>query len=194
MSAATWHVHPRPAIKASSITTSPCVYVYSAMPVGCDKPRLWPYSAPMVDTLTQEARSTLMSRVRQKDTSPEVRLRKQLHAKGLRYLLHPASLPGRPDLAFPRYRIAVFVHGCFWHGHNCRAGRLPSSNQAYWSEKIAANQVRDAHKIAELRGLGWRVAVVWECETKGSNLVRTTSTMVEIIRDGASPEISHPSV
>lgn len=178
-----------PSIYGASVaisTASPCVFVRNTTPVGRDKPHLWPYSAPMVDTLTQEARSTLMSSIRQKDTSPEVRLRKQLHAKGLRYVLHPRSLPGRPDLVFPRYRIAVFVHGCFWHGHNCRAGRLPSSNQAYWTEKIAANQVRDARKIAELRALGWRVATVWECETKGPNLARTALIITEIIRNGAS--------
>jgi len=142
----------------------------------------------MVDTLTKEARSTLMSRIRQQDTSPEVRLRKQLHAEGLRYVLHPASLPGRPDLVFPRYRTAVFVHGCFWHGHDCRAGRLPSSNCSYWSEKVVANQARDARKIAELRALGWRVATVWECETKGVHLVRTVSSMVEFIRNGTTSE------
>ena len=146
----------------------------------------------MVDTLTKEARSKLMARVRQKDTSPEVRLRKQLHATGLRYVLHPASLPGRPDLVFPKYQIAIFVHGCFWHGHNCRAGRPPTSNQSYWTEKIAANRARDARKATALRALGWRVATVWECQTKGVRLVQTVSTVTELIRNGTSSKGSCP--
>ena len=142
----------------------------------------------MVDTLTKEARSALMSRVRQKDTAPEMRLRKRLHAEGLRFVLHSPLLPGRPDLAFPKYRTAVFVHGCFWHGHDCRAGRPSSSNLSYWSEKISANQVRDARKVAELRALGWRVAIVWECETKGDRLNRTVSSIVEFVRNGNRSE------
>lgn len=140
----------------------------------------------MVDTLTKQARSALMSRVRQKDTAPEVRLRKRLHMEGLRYVLHSPSLPGRPDLAFPKYRAVVFVHGCFWHGHNCRAGRPSSSNRPYWSEKRVANQERDARKATELRALGWRVTTVWECETKGAQLDRTVSAVIEFVCDGAS--------
>ncbi|MEX3919401.1 very short patch repair endonuclease [Paraburkholderia sp. BR10872] len=139
----------------------------------------------MIDTLTKEARSKLMSRVRQKNTVPEVRLRKRLHAEGLRYVLHPAALPGRPDMAFPKYRTVVFVHGCFWHGHECRAGRLSSTNREFWSEKIAANRARDARKVVELEGQGWRVATVWECETKASRLDQTVSALTAFIRDGA---------
>lgn len=150
----------------------------------------------MTDTLTKEARSALMSRVRQKDTAPEVRLRKRLHAEGLRYVLHSPSLPGRPDLAFPKYRAAVFVHGCFWHGHSCRAGRPSSSNQPYWSEKIIVNRERDARKAAELLALGWRVETVWECETKGARLDKTVSAVVEFVRGDASPPGScgHPTL
>src|SRR4051794_14624640 len=111
-----------------------------------------------------------MSRVRQKDTAPEIALRKRLHAAGFRYVLHSSALPGRPDLAFPMYRTVVFVHGCFWHGHDCRAGRSPSSNKEYWAAKIAANKVRDARNSAELAQRGWRVIIVWECETKSREL------------------------
>jgi len=125
-----------------------------------------------------------MSRVRQKNTAPEMRLRKRLHAEGLRYVLHSRSLPGRPDIAFPRYRTVVFVHGCFWHGHDCRSGRRPSTNQEYWFEKIAANQIRDARKVAELEDQGWRVITVWECETKGSRLDQTVAAVIAFIRDG----------
>jgi len=114
-----------------------------------------------------------MGRVRQKDTTPELAVRKGLHAIGYRYVLHPKSLPGRPDIALPRHSAVVFVHGCFWHGHSCRAGRPPSSNADFWVQKIVANQARDAKKAAELTLQGWRVLVVWECETKGLRLDET---------------------
>ncbi|MEH3085457.1 MAG: very short patch repair endonuclease [Xylophilus ampelinus] len=139
----------------------------------------------MTDTLTKAARSALMARVRQKDTTPEVRLRKKLHADGLRYILHPKTLPGRPDIVFPKYKTAVFVHGCFWHGHECRAGRPSSSNLNYWVEKISANRLRDARKLQELEAAGWRVATVWECETKGDRLDSTAKALSELIRRGA---------
>jgi DNA mismatch endonuclease (patch repair protein) len=100
-----------------------------------------------------------MRAVRQKDTRPELRLRRAIHAAGGRYRLHVRVLPGTPDLVFPRGGLAVFVHGCFWHGHDCRAGRPP---------KLDENRRRDARKIEELRDLGWRVEVVWECELKGA--------------------------
>jgi DNA mismatch endonuclease (patch repair protein) len=135
----------------------------------------------MTDILSKQARSERMSRVRQKDTAPELALRKRLHAAGFRYVLHSSALPGRPDLAFPMYRAAVFVHGCFWHGHDCRAGRAPSSNTQYWAEKIAANQERDQRKTAELEEHGWRVMTVWECETKPRELEKTVAKLIEQI-------------
>ena len=109
-----------------------------------------------------------MKRVRQADTKPEVTLRKGLHHRGLRYLIGDRRLPGTPDLVFPRYKAVVFVHGCFWHGHECRQGRLPSSNVGYWKPKIAENRMRDAGKEKALLELGWRVLTVWECELKGT--------------------------
>lgn len=140
----------------------------------------------MTDKLTKQARSALMSRVRQAGTTPEVRLRKRLHAMGLRYTMNSDSLPGRPDLALPRYRVVVFVHGCFWHGHSCRAGRSSSSNQDYWTPKLTANKLRDERKKRELLDLGWRVLTVWECGTKGTQLDRTASAAAEYIRNGLS--------
>jgi DNA mismatch endonuclease (patch repair protein) len=115
---------------------------------------------------TRETRSKIMRSVRQKDTRPELRLRRAIHAAGGRYRLHVRALPGSPDLVFPRRRLAVFVHGCFWHWHACRAGRPPATRTEYWLPKLAENRRRDARKIEELRTLGWRVEVVWECELK----------------------------
>lgn len=136
----------------------------------------------MADNVSPEARSRLMSRVRQKGTRPELVLRKALHAAGLRYVLHPRHLPGRPDIVFPKYRSAVFVHGCFWHGHQCRAGRSPSSNIEYWSNKILANRKRDAIKEAALRVQGWQVILVWEYETKLAHFDTLVSVLLGTIK------------
>jgi len=111
-----------------------------------------------------------MKRVRRSDTKPEVTLRKALHRLGFRYVIGDKRLPGTPDLVFPKYKAAVFVHGCFWHGHECRQGRAPSSNVDYWVPKIAANRARDARKEQALREQGWRVFTVWECELKSASL------------------------
>lgn len=108
-----------------------------------------------------------MSRIRGKDTVPELAVRTALHASGYRYVLHPKYLPGRPDLAFPARRKAIFVHGCFWHGHSCRHGRRrPGTNTEYWEVKYVDNKRRDAKKAAALRALGWKVMTIWECHVK----------------------------
>lgn len=124
----------------------------------------------MADSLTTEQRSERMRRVKQRDTSLEVLVRKELHRRGLRYRLGGCGLPGRPDLVFPRHRAVIFVHGCFWHAHECRLGRRPASNAGFWEQKAVANKERDARKEAELRALGWRVFVVWQCEISGAGL------------------------
>lgn len=120
----------------------------------------------MADTRTPAQRSAIMRAVGQKDTSPEMVVRRLLHAAGLRFRLHRRDLPGTPDLVFPGRRKAVFVHGCFWHGHGCAKGRLPKSRPEYWLPKIEANRARDARKEAELRALGWEIGTVWQCETR----------------------------
>jgi DNA mismatch endonuclease, patch repair protein len=113
------------------------------------------------------ARSKLMRAVKQKNTAPELIVRRWLHAAGLRYRLHGRDLPGTPDLVLPRRRTVVFVHGCFWHGHDCRHGAaVPRRNTDYWTAKIHDNRRRDADKAARLKALGWRVEVIWECETR----------------------------
>lgn len=119
----------------------------------------------MVDRLTPQRRSWLMSRVRGKNTSPEIRVRRCAHALGLRFRIHRADLPGKPDLVFPKRRLALFVHGCFWHRHpGCRKATRPSSK--YWATKFKLNVKRDTRVLAELKALGWRIAIIWECETK----------------------------
>lgn len=108
-----------------------------------------------------------MARIKQKNTTPELVVRRFLHGLGMRFRLHPRDLPGRPDIVLPKYRAIVFVHGCFWHGHSCRAGRPASTNTEYWEPKIAANVARDSRKASQLEAMGWQVFAIWECETKG---------------------------
>lgn len=118
----------------------------------------------MPDHVSAEARSRMMSRVRSRDTAPELKVRRHLHAHGFRYRLHVRELPGRPDIVLPRYRTVVFVHGCFWHQHDgCRFAVRPGSRQDFWDAKLSANVTRDSAQVAQLRAAGWHVHVVWEC-------------------------------
>lgn len=126
----------------------------------------------MVDHISPERRSWLMSRVKGKHTTPEVRVRRAAHAMGLRFRLHRKDLPGKPDLLFPRHRIALFVHGCFWHRHgNCSKASIPRSRIDFWKSKFEKNVSRDAECQEALRRAGWHVAVVWECETKSDEIL-----------------------
>lgn len=118
----------------------------------------------MTDTLSVEGRSALMRRIRGCNTAPEVIVRKALHKRGLRFRLHDKSLPGSPDLVFPKYLTVLFVHGCFWHRHNCNLASTPKSNSDFWREKFDQNVRRDRRKAAKLRRLGLRVIVVWQCK------------------------------
>lgn len=109
----------------------------------------------------------MMAGIGGKNTKPEVRVRSFLHRLGLRFRIHSAALPGRPDLVFPKYRAVVFVHGCFWHRHKgCRYAYTPKSNLPFWEKKFAENVARDARNARELRQAGWKVLTVWECETR----------------------------
>jgi DNA mismatch endonuclease (patch repair protein) len=142
----------------------------------------------MSDVFTPEQRSAVMARVRAKDTAPECALRRALHAKGLRYRLHAQALPGKPDIVFPGARVAVFVHGCFWHGHDCaRGSRRPKTNAAYWAAKIARNRSRDAANSEALRDAGWRVEIVWTCEiARKDQLGVAAERLAARIRDASS--------
>ncbi|MEO8497316.1 MAG: very short patch repair endonuclease [Planctomycetota bacterium] len=118
-----------------------------------------------MDTLTPQQRSERMSRVRNKDTKPEMRVRRLVHALGYRYRLHVSRLPGRPDLVFRSRRKAIFVHGCFWHRHEgCALCRMPKSRLRFWRPKLKANRERDLANQDELAELGWNFMIVWECE------------------------------
>ncbi|WP_415909131.1 very short patch repair endonuclease [Oleiharenicola sp. Vm1] len=120
----------------------------------------------MADRVNQQVRSRIMASVRTRDTGPEVALRKRLHSLGYRYRMHAANLPGRPDIVFPSRKKVIFVHGCFWHGHRCRWGRLPKSRIDYWEMKIRSNRSRDRRTSAAIRKAGWGVLVVWQCEIR----------------------------
>ena len=115
-------------------------------------------------------RSRVMRAVKSKDTKPELIVRRLLHKQGYRYRLHRTDLPGKPDLTFPIRRKVIFIHGCFWHGHDCKRGaREPKTNVAYWREKIARNRARDAEHQVRLVEFGWRAVTLWECEINAGN-------------------------
>ncbi|UWN60164.1 very short patch repair endonuclease [Alistipes indistinctus] len=119
-----------------------------------------------MDIWNKSSRSKIMSLVNQKDTKPELVVRKYLFAAGFRYRKNDRRLPGSPDIVLPKYKTVVFVNGCFWHGHDCRAGRRPQSNEAYWNEKLEGNIIRDRKKIEQIEALEWKVLIVWQCEIK----------------------------
>ena len=120
----------------------------------------------MPDRVSSSVRSKIMAAVKQRDTAPEMLLRRALHALGYRYRTNVRELPGSPDLVFPARNKAIYVHGCFWHGHACRRGRRPGSRRDYWIPKIAGNRRRDRRNTAALKSLGWSVLVVWECDLR----------------------------
>ena len=122
-----------------------------------------------MDTVDGATRSRIMASVGRRDTGPEITLRRALHSLGLRYRLHVKSLPGSPDIVFPRYKAVAFVHGCFWHRHDCRFTTTPTTRRDFWTGKFEANKMRDDKNITQLLGMGWRVAVVWECALRTSN-------------------------
>jgi DNA mismatch endonuclease (patch repair protein) len=126
----------------------------------------------MTDTRTPDVRRRIMQAVRTQDTGPEMVVRRLLHGLGYRYRLHRKSLPGSPDLVFPKRRKVVFVNGCYWHGHGCAKGRLPKSRVEYWAPKIEKNKDRDRASLAALKRLGWKACSIWQCETRDPNALQ----------------------
>ena len=128
----------------------------------------------MADVHTKEVRSYNMSRIRGKNTKPEMLVRKYLFAHGFRYRLHSKNLPGKPDIVLPKYKTVIFVHGCFWHGHqDCKYFVVPKTRTDWWLNKINGNKANDAKKIQALEQAGWKVLVVWECQLKPGKLEMT---------------------
>ena len=121
----------------------------------------------MADIVDAATRSRMMAGIQSKNTKPEILIRKALHARGLRYSLHSNHLPGKPDIVMPKWRVVIFVHGCFWHWHGCTLSKLPASNAEFWRQKLTTNKRRDDQVKKKLISQGWRTAIIWECATRG---------------------------
>ncbi len=151
--------------------------------------------AEMVDIVTREVRSKMMAGIRNKDTQPEMQVRRFLHSQGLRYRLHSRNLLGKPDLVFPRHGVVLFVNGCYWHRHrNCRYATNPSSNISFWTSKFEANVRRDRNALDALRKTGWRVIVLWECGLRKSSTDEALTWLPGAIRSGRRKFIEWPKV
>ena len=139
--------------------------------------------ADIVDTAT---RGRMMSGIRGRNTRPEILVRSLLHRQGFRFRLHVRKLPGKPDIVLPRHHAAIFVHGCFWHGHDCPLFRVPGTREEFWRDKISRNQVNDQKARRALLAAGWRVGVVWECALRGAgkDLERVACHLGEWLRGG----------
>lgn len=123
----------------------------------------------MTDVVDSETRSRMMSGIRGKDTKPELEVRHQLHRLGFRYRLHDKKLPGKPDIVLKKYNAVIFIHGCFWHRHNCRLFKWPKTRPEFWKQKINRNHENDVKALDNLQSTGWRVCIVWECSIKGAS-------------------------
>lgn len=138
----------------------------------------------MADTHSKETRSFNMSKIGSKNTKPELKVRRYLFSRGFRYRLNVKELPGKPDLILPKYKTAIFVQGCFWHGHkDCRYFVVPKSNEGYWLPKIERNITRDKEAAEKLTGLGWRVLEVWECDLKKDKIENTLQNLASTIKN-----------
>lgn len=134
----------------------------------------------MTDIVDRATRSRMMSGIRGKDTKPEMIVRRYLHRSGLRFRLHDRSLPGSPDLVFPRFKVVLFVHGCFWHQHpGCKFAYMPASNRKFWMTKLQGNVERDERQRKALEELGWRVMTIWECEARNEAVLERARMYVK---------------
>lgn len=135
----------------------------------------------MPDIFAPEKRHEIMQNVKTKNTAPEIKLRSLLHKNGFRFRVNRKDLPGKPDIVLPKYRAVIFVHGCFWHGHDCPRGQRPQTNADFWNQKIDRNVIRDKSDASLLESLGWRVLIVWECEIKKKNEAVLLSRVKEFL-------------
>jgi len=141
----------------------------------------------MPDVVSPAVRSRMMSGIKASNTRPELLVRHNLHRLGFRYNLHDRKLPGTPDLAFPQFRAVIFVHGCFWHGHDCHLFKMPATRSEFWQEKIERNRFVDIRSLAALNELNWRCATVWECALKGRGkrpLAEVISSLAHWLKSG----------
>ena len=137
----------------------------------------------MSDIFSFQKRSDIMSKIGGKNTKPEILVRKFLFSKGFRYRINVKTLPGKPDIVLPKYKTVIFINGCFWHGHNCKKGKLPSSNIDFWREKISNNKSRDDKNSDLLVKLGWKVIIIWQCEiSKIDNRIKILNKLLEDIK------------
>jgi DNA mismatch endonuclease (patch repair protein) len=134
-----------------------------------------------MDIVDPATRSRMMSGIRSENTKPEMLLRRALHKNGFRYRLHDSRIPGMPDLVFPKYHAVLFVHGCFWHGHDCPLFRMPETRNEFWKDKIRKNRERDTVVRKRLEDIEWRLGIVWECSLKGKKRIGTEETVKRIV-------------
>lgn len=136
----------------------------------------------MTDVLSKEQRHKCMSHIRDKNTRPEMLVRKYLFSLGFRYRINVNTLPGTPDLVLRKYNVAIFINGCFWHGHvGCKYANLPKTNQLFWKQKIETNKKRDIEKQCQLRNLGWNIIQIWECELKPKSRIQTLEKLINTL-------------
>lgn len=133
----------------------------------------------MTDVFTPEKRSLVMKAIKSKGSQAEVAVRKALHSKGFRFILHDKRLPGKPDILLPKYKTAIQVHGCFWHGHTCIDGHTPKSKKSYWIEKLRRNKLRDRLTRRKIKALGWTVITLWECRCLNKNILPKEIARIE---------------
>lgn len=145
----------------------------------------------MPDVVSPAVRSRMMAGIRGRNTKPEIVIRKALHARGYRYRLHASNVPGKPDLVLPKWRAAIFVNGCFWHGHDCHLCRLPDTRREFWRSKFVGNRRRDREVDQALQGAGWRRLTVWECAIRGKGRLDPTDLVDRITAwlTGKSPKL-----
>jgi DNA mismatch endonuclease (patch repair protein) len=143
----------------------------------------------MTDIWSKEKRSVVMSKIRSKNTKPEIMLRSFLHGRGFRFRIHRKELPGKPDIVLSKYKATVFVHGCFWHFHaDCREGRVPDTNSKFWQDKLSKNVARDQSHQKKLTEMGWRVIIIWECELEAAVKNNGMDMLLKRIIEPSSPE------
>ena len=135
----------------------------------------------MSDVHNAATRSKNMAAIKGRDTKPELRIRQALHKAGFRYRLHDKTLPGKPDIVFPRYKAALFINGCFWHHHDCHLFKWPQTQQEFWQKKISGNVENDRRKMAQLQEAGWRIGIVWECALKGRTRITEDASIQALI-------------